>query len=111
MFVRAGPAVRKLLLHHLDSGTAHWSVVMELLEVTNQRVVEASEWRPLREPLTSREATVLRYLQSTLSNHEIAAELSLSVHTVKTHVRNIYRKLGVAQRREAVRTAREQQLL
>jgi LuxR family maltose regulon positive regulatory protein len=46
-----------------------------------------------------------------LSNVEIASELSLSVNTVKTHVRNIYRKLDADRRREAVRRARQLQLL
>lgn len=61
--------------------------------------------------MTDRELTILRYLQSILSNVEIASELSLSVNTVKTHVRNIYRKLDATRRREAVRRARELRLL
>ena len=63
------------------------------------------------EQLTERELTVLRYLQSILSNGEIAAELMLSVNTVKTHVRSIYRKLQTSRRRETVRRARELRLL
>jgi LuxR family maltose regulon positive regulatory protein len=63
------------------------------------------------EVLSERELTVLHYLQSPLSNAEIAGQLTVSVHTVKTHVRNIYRKLGVARRREAVRRARHLNLL
>ena len=59
----------------------------------------------------ARELTVLRFLQSVLSNEEIASKMFVSVNTVKTHVRNIYRKLGVGRRREAVRRARELQLL
>jgi LuxR family maltose regulon positive regulatory protein len=46
-----------------------------------------------------------------MSNHEIASELFVSVNTVKTHLRSIYRKLGAADRREAVLRARELQLL
>jgi LuxR family maltose regulon positive regulatory protein len=46
-----------------------------------------------------------------LSNLEIAAELSISVNTVKSHVRGIYRKLTVERRREAVRKARDLDLL
>jgi LuxR family maltose regulon positive regulatory protein len=65
----------------------------------------------LAEPLTERELTVLRYLQGTLSNLEIAGLLYVSVNTVKTHVRSIYRKLDVGHRREAVRRARELRLL
>jgi LuxR family maltose regulon positive regulatory protein len=54
---------------------------------------------------------MLRYLASTLSNPEIAAELYVSVNTVKTHQRAVYRKLGATGRREAVRRARTLGLL
>jgi ATP/maltotriose-dependent transcriptional regulator MalT len=63
------------------------------------------------EPLTDREMMVLRYLPSQLSNIEIAQVLYLSVNTVKTHLRNIYRKLDVERRRDAVVRAREMDLL
>ena len=62
-------------------------------------------------PLTDRELTVLRYLQGTLSHVEIAALLYISVHTVKTHVKNIYAKLGANQRKDAIRRGRELRLL
>jgi LuxR family maltose regulon positive regulatory protein len=66
---------------------------------------------PPVEPLTQRELTVLRYLQGTLSNVEIASTLHVSINTVKTHIRNIYRKLDAGRRREAVRRARDRRLL
>lgn len=53
-----------------------------------------------------RERTVLRYLACTLPNAEIAGELYVSVATVKTDQRSLYRKLGVSGRREAVRRVR-----
>jgi DNA-binding NarL/FixJ family response regulator len=53
--------------------------------------------------LTPREADVLGLLQRGRSNGEIAAELHVGVETVRTHARNIYRKLGVASRRELAR--------
>jgi LuxR family maltose regulon positive regulatory protein len=65
----------------------------------------------LVEPLTSRELTVLRYLQGTLSHGEIAALMYISVNTVKTHVKSIYRKLGAGCRRDAVCQGRELRLL
>jgi len=61
--------------------------------------------------LTGRKVTVLRYLQGTMSNVEISSHLSVSINTVKTHVRSICRKLAVVRRREAVRKARELNLL
>jgi DNA-binding NarL/FixJ family response regulator len=52
------------------------------------------------EPLTAREAEVLALLQDGRSNAEIALALQVGVETVRTHARNIYRKLGVRTRRE-----------
>jgi LuxR family maltose regulon positive regulatory protein len=58
------------------------------------------------EPLTEREATVLRLLRGTLSLREIGQELHLSPNTIKTHTRVIYRKLRVGTRRQAVEQGR-----
>jgi LuxR family maltose regulon positive regulatory protein len=66
---------------------------------------------PPVEPLTERELEVLRLLTTHLSTREIAAELIVSVNTVRSHVRNIYTKLGVHRRAEAVERARELKLL
>ncbi len=106
------PQLRELLTAHLDSGTAYWSFLDELPARRGgaPAQAEAPGVRPA-EPLTERELMILRYLQSILSNVEIANEVSLSVNTVKTHVRNIYRKLQVTRRREAVRRARELRLI
>ncbi|QNA94148.1 helix-turn-helix transcriptional regulator [Microbacterium sp. Se63.02b] len=54
--------------------------------------------------LSDREREVFQQLQTARTLHEIAGELSVSINTVKTHQRAIYRKLGVSSRREAVRT-------
>lgn len=53
--------------------------------------------------LTSRELEVLALLRTPMTSLEIAAQLSVSINTLKTHQRAIYRKLGVGKRREAVR--------
>jgi LuxR family maltose regulon positive regulatory protein len=66
---------------------------------------------PLFEPLTARERKVLRGLSAGLSNAEIAASLVVSINTVKTQARSIYRKLNVKNRHEAVVTAQTWQLL
>ncbi|MFI5906544.1 LuxR C-terminal-related transcriptional regulator [Dactylosporangium sp. NPDC051541] len=65
----------------------------------------------MADPLTERETLVLQYLRSMLSIAEIAAVLSVSANTVKTHVRHVYRKLGVSRRRDAVRRGRELSLI
>ncbi|MER7332174.1 LuxR C-terminal-related transcriptional regulator [Micromonospora sp. NPDC000119] len=114
VFTRAEPGVRDLLAAHLDAGTAHWPTVSDLVrgaDTPAERAPTDQGAASLDEPLTERELTILRYLQSILSNVEIAAELSLSVNTVKTHVRNIYRKLDATRRREAVRRARDLHLI
>jgi len=61
--------------------------------------------------LSERELTVLAMLQSLLSLDEIAADLALSLNTVKTHLRSIYTKLGVSSRRAAVSAAHQYGLL
>jgi DNA-binding NarL/FixJ family response regulator len=59
------------------------------------------------ELLTPREAEVLDLLQDGATNAEIAHELSIGIETVRTHARHIYRKLGIASRRELPRLARQ----
>ena len=61
----------------------------------------------LVEPLTDRERVVLSHLATLQTNREIADDLFISVNTVKAHARAVYRKLEVSNRREAVRRARE----
>jgi len=62
-------------------------------------------------PLSEREQVVLRYLSSRLSAGEIADELYVSLNTVKTHIKSIYRKLDTNRRWDAVKRARQLQLL
>jgi LuxR family maltose regulon positive regulatory protein len=61
----------------------------------------------LVDPLSERELDVLRLLRSDLSGPDIARELTVSLNTLRTHTKNIYTKLGVNNRREAVRRAAE----
>ena len=65
----------------------------------------------LVEELTDRELAVLRYLPSPMSQCEIAGELFVSLNTVKTHCRAIFRKLAVSDRKAAVQAARDAGLL
>jgi LuxR family maltose regulon positive regulatory protein len=102
--------LRELIDARIEAGTAAAGFAVDLvhrLSGHHSRPTIAA----LTEPLTDREQHILRYLAGTLSNAEIAADLYLSVNTVKTHQRMIYRKLGAAGRREAVRRAKELRLL
>ena len=62
-------------------------------------------------PLTKRELSLLRYLPTRMTNQEIADAVYLSVNTVKSHLRSVYRKLDVADRDAAVERAAELGLL
>ena len=70
-------------------------------------LLDGPNGRVLAEPLTAREITVLRLLRGTLTRREMAQELCLSANTIKSHVRAVYRKLGVSSRRDAIQRGRE----
>ena len=65
----------------------------------------------LVEQLTDRELAILAYLPGRARNHDIAAALYISINTLKSHLRSIYRKLGVTDRDEAIQRATELGLL
>ena len=67
--------------------------------------------QPLIEPLSERELEVLHLIARGLTNHEVGASLFLSLNTVKVHTRNIYSKLDVNNRTQAVARARDLGLL
>jgi DNA-binding NarL/FixJ family response regulator len=66
---------------------------------------------PGSELLTAREAEVLELLQEGATNAQIAHRLSIGIETVRTHARNIFRKLGIASRRELPRLARQEPIV
>jgi LuxR family maltose regulon positive regulatory protein len=107
-FLLNGPAVRELLELQAQSGTAHPALLEVLLDGVGQR---APAGAALPEPLTEREQRILRYLPTMLSNAEIGAEVFVSLNTVKTHLRSIYRKLNANGRADAVEKARRLGLL
>jgi LuxR family maltose regulon positive regulatory protein len=111
-FLAEATELWELLARRVDRGTAVPAFAVELLgRHSGASADEPAIRRAMVDPLTERERTVLRYLASTLTNAEIAAELYVSVNTVKTHQRTVYRKLGADGRRDAVHRARSLHLL
>jgi LuxR family maltose regulon positive regulatory protein len=102
-----------LLERHARQHTAHPALIAQILDLLGGNApapLSAGPWAPL-EPLTKSEVRVLRYLPTHLTAPEIATELSVSTATVKTHLRNLYAKLGTHSRAEAVASARALGLL
>ncbi|HEY6758036.1 MAG TPA: LuxR C-terminal-related transcriptional regulator [Baekduia sp.] len=105
----AAPAIDPVFAHLLRFGTSHRSLIGEVQELaaSGTAAAAAADVEPLREELSERELAVLRYLPTMLTAGEIAAELFVTVNTVKSHLKSIYRKLDARGRRDAVRRARE----
>jgi LuxR family transcriptional regulator, maltose regulon positive regulatory protein len=113
IIVAHGAAIGPLLRRHVRRGTAHPAIVGVAVETIERRGRPARRPIPavLAEPLSEREQAILGYLPSLMSNQEIAGALLISVNTVKTHLKAIYRKLDAPGRREAVQRARELALI
>ncbi len=109
-FLLVGEPAQQLLRRHRGQLAHQPQFVQPLLDHLARPVARPVPEHPLP-PLTDRELSTLRLLPTMMTNAEIAAELYLSVNTVKTHLKSLYRKLGVAGRREAVVIARELGLL
>ncbi len=92
---------------------AHAALLADILDVVHGSSLAAKDQSssPQTEELSPSELRVLRYLPTNLSRPEIASELSVSVNTVNTHIRNIYAKLQARDRSSAVQRARELRLL
>jgi LuxR family maltose regulon positive regulatory protein len=111
-FLDAGAPSRALVARYRDWIDVSWPFLDELaLAALDPTPTVTSPMPVLIETLSQRERAVLRYLPTMLTFVEIGSELYISVNTTKTHVRSIYRKLGVVGRRDAVRRARQLQLL
>jgi len=93
--------------------TAHAALLTDILDVMRGSTVSPGNESSLAEveQLSPSELRVLRYLPTNLSRPEIASELSVSVNTVNTHIRNIYTKLQAQDRSSAVQRARQLRLL
>ena len=105
------PGARELLAAHPVHRTAHAAQLRALLDHLAGAEPGPAAPGELSEPLSEREITVLRFLPTNLSAADIGSELYLSVHTVKTHMRKLYAKLGAHTRAEAVQRGRALGLL
>ncbi len=110
------PAPALLKWHRTTHSTLVAQILDLLAEATRPAALPGQEagraGRPgIQAPLTDSEIRILRYLPTHLTAQEIASELTLSVHTVTTHMRHLYTKLGVHRRTEAVERARALGLL
>jgi LuxR family transcriptional regulator, maltose regulon positive regulatory protein len=110
-FSARGRTAYELLSAWQPDDPEHRRLVDELVASLGTPAVELDGADTQAEPLTERELTVLRYLQGMMSTAEIAAVLFVSINTVKTHIKSIYRKLGAGRRREAVERAHQLHLL
>jgi LuxR family maltose regulon positive regulatory protein len=110
VFIDAGPRMAALLKLAVKRRNAR-SYLRRLLAAVVTPEGAAAVAQPLIEPLSERELEVLRLLESDLSGPDIARELVVSLSTVRTHTQAIYAKLGVNNRRAAIRRAAELDLL
>jgi LuxR family maltose regulon positive regulatory protein len=106
IFADEGPPMASLLRAAAKQGIAR-DYVRRILAAVNKAEDGTPASQGLIEPLSERELDVLRLLGTDLGGPDIARELIVSLNTVRTHTKNIYAKLGVNNRREAVRRARE----
>ena len=112
-FVEAGERVRANLVTFASSPAgdvvAASPEYIDMLVDGLRSTTKASRWEPLSElvvPMSERELEVLDRLMVGLSYREMADQLYISRNTVKTHVRHVYTKLGVASRGAALDEAR-----
>jgi LuxR family maltose regulon positive regulatory protein len=117
IFVDEGEAMRLLIekqSHNRDhplSGYANKLLVAFTQPVAAPKSAIIHQKSDMIEPLSKRELEVLKLLRSELSGPEIAQQLIVSLNTLRTHTNNIFNKLGVNNRRAAVRRAEELDLL
>ena len=110
VFLDEGLPMAALLQAAAESGIAT-SYVRLLLSALGETEARSTATAGLIEPLSDRELDVLRLLATDLGGPGIASELYVSLNTLRTHTKNIYAKLGVNNRRAAVRRAQELDLL
>jgi LuxR family transcriptional regulator, maltose regulon positive regulatory protein len=109
-FLLAGPAVRSALTVLISPSNRCAGFAARILDRFDGRLSRPAASSPAA-LLTDSELAVLRFLPSHMTNQEIAESLFLSINTIKTHLSSVYRKLGVANRRQAIAQGRRLDLL
>jgi LuxR family maltose regulon positive regulatory protein len=110
LFVDEGDPVRKMLNRLSGDLRDHprlASYVTQILSAFESVIRKPKQVGGLVEPLTEREMEVLRYIAEGCTNPEIAGRLYISPNTLKAHAQNIFMKLNVHNRLQAVNRARE----
>lgn len=100
--------------HYTSSGNVLLSYVKQLLNMMTLDLMKTGNHSKVAiddQLLTNKEILVLKLIQAGCSNKEIADELEISLSTVKTHINNLYRKLGVNNRVLAIQRAQELKIL
>ncbi|MDY6877383.1 MAG: LuxR C-terminal-related transcriptional regulator [Chloroflexota bacterium] len=108
-FVDAGEPMAELLRQAKSQGVAteYVNKLLAAFDAPKTLAPKPAVAQPLIEPLSDREIDVLHFLADGQTNQEIAQALCVSINTVKTHLKNVYGKLGVSNRREATAEAKK----
>jgi LuxR family maltose regulon positive regulatory protein len=106
-FLDEGEAITRLLClaQSRQVGNGYAAVLLSGIEKTSGMTQPSMQL--LVEPLTAREVEVLKLINAGCSNQEIAEKLVISIPTVKRHISNIYTKLGVKSRTQALAIGKE----
>ena len=107
LFLECGVDLKNILIQYEKKmgKTAYLGRLLSSFESEPTRPLKKT--KPFDEEISDREMDVLRYLISNLTTPEIAEEMSISINTVRTHIKKIYQKLSVHKRSEAVNRAKE----
>jgi LuxR family maltose regulon positive regulatory protein len=108
VFVNVGPAIVRLLSGFTGD---EYQGVRQTIVRRSKELFSTPLQGGLADPLTDREVEILSLLPSRLTNSELAKHCYVSVNTIKTHMIHIYRKLGVANRSDAIAHAKDLGLL